>query len=92
MKRHNVLCGCGWGQLGMLESEIPQHCPVCNFNLWVLYGGVIGELWERAEEDYSERCPTCGEPIEIGVEDGEDCLECQADTLHTNEFEIIEKR
>jgi hypothetical protein len=28
--------------------------------------------------DHSQRCPTCGEPYEVEVEDGEDCLNCQA--------------
>ena len=27
--KHDVLCGCGWGRLGMPESEIPLHCPQC---------------------------------------------------------------
>jgi hypothetical protein len=25
-----VLCGCGWGNLCMKESEVPVHCPICN--------------------------------------------------------------
>ncbi len=32
-KRHAVLCGCGWGNMGMLESEIPDCCPVCGFDI-----------------------------------------------------------
>jgi len=32
-KRHAVLCGCGWGNTGMLESEIPDCCPVCGFDI-----------------------------------------------------------
>ena len=28
--RHDVLCGCCWGQLNMLESLIPSNCPQCN--------------------------------------------------------------
>ena len=28
-RRVPVLCGCGWGNLGMLESEVPENCPVC---------------------------------------------------------------
>ena len=28
--------------------------------------------------DHSERCPSCGEPYEVEVEDGADCLECVA--------------
>lgn len=27
--RQDVLCQCGWGRLGMEESEIPDRCPVC---------------------------------------------------------------
>ena len=32
-KRQAVLCGCGWGNMGMLESEIPDCCPVCGFDI-----------------------------------------------------------
>lgn len=31
--RHDVLCGCGWGRLAMLESDIPEHCPLCGATL-----------------------------------------------------------
>jgi len=31
-RRVPVLCGCGWGSLSMLESEIGD-CPVCGFDL-----------------------------------------------------------
>lgn len=31
--RHAVLCGCGWGNMSMLESEIPDYCPVCGFDI-----------------------------------------------------------
>lgn len=27
--RHDVLCGCGWGKIAILESEIPYACPMC---------------------------------------------------------------
>jgi len=27
--RINVLCGCGWGLLNVLESDGPDNCPVC---------------------------------------------------------------
>ena len=30
-----------------------------------------------ALEDYSDRCGNCGEPYEVQVPDGEDCMECQ---------------
>ncbi len=30
-KRHDVLCQCGWGKLGCLESELPEECPVCGY-------------------------------------------------------------
>lgn len=32
-ERHAVLCGCGWGNTGMLESEIPEYCPVCGCDI-----------------------------------------------------------
>lgn len=28
--------------------------------------------------DHSDRCPNCGEPFTVQVEDGDDCLECVA--------------
>lgn len=28
-----VLCGCGWGSLGMPESEVPCECPLCGNTL-----------------------------------------------------------
>ena len=39
-ERHDVLCGCGWGILGCLESKIPQFCPVCGFDFWEYAGRV----------------------------------------------------
>ena len=30
--RVDVLCGCGWGQLGCPRSELPVSCPVCGYN------------------------------------------------------------
>jgi hypothetical protein len=27
--RVDVLCGCGWGRLGIPESQVPDECPVC---------------------------------------------------------------
>jgi len=30
--RGDVLCGCGWGQLGCPRSELPVSCPVCGYN------------------------------------------------------------
>lgn len=27
--RVDVLCGCGWGRMGVLEEDIPAFCPVC---------------------------------------------------------------
>jgi hypothetical protein len=32
--REDVLCGCGWGRLACPIEQIPEHCPMCNFNLW----------------------------------------------------------
>ncbi len=32
-RRVPVLCGCGWGSLAMLESEVPEYCPVCGGDL-----------------------------------------------------------
>lgn len=29
VRRVPVLCGCGWGSLGMPEDEVPDECPVC---------------------------------------------------------------
>jgi hypothetical protein len=31
--RHDVLCGCGWGEMGMKEEDIPHCCPVCGGRL-----------------------------------------------------------
>jgi hypothetical protein len=28
-RRVPILCGCGWGHLGMLETELPEYCPRC---------------------------------------------------------------
>ena len=28
-----VLCQCGWGSLGMRESDVPDECPVCGYRL-----------------------------------------------------------
>ena len=33
----NVLCGCGWGRLGIPESQVPQHCPMCGFDFFSLH-------------------------------------------------------
>lgn len=41
-RRVDVLCGCGWGRLGLPECEVPPECPVCGFDLWA-YGGVPPE-------------------------------------------------
>lgn len=30
--RHNVLCQCGWGLLGVSQEQIPQNCPQCRFD------------------------------------------------------------
>lgn len=38
-ERVQVLCGCGWGSLGMPACAVPELCPVCGFDLWSL-GGV----------------------------------------------------
>lgn len=32
-RRVQVLCGCGWGNLAMLESEVPTNCPMCGQGL-----------------------------------------------------------
>jgi hypothetical protein len=37
-ERVPVLCGCGWGSLGMPTCEVPETCPVCGFNLWEAFG------------------------------------------------------
>ena len=26
-----VLCQCGWGSLGMRESDVPDECPMCGY-------------------------------------------------------------
>ena len=31
-ERTDVLCGCGWGLLGIPLEEAPDHCPVCGFS------------------------------------------------------------
>jgi hypothetical protein len=42
---HQVLCGCGWGNLAMEESEIPDYCPVCEQPV-----GVCGSCGERKSD------------------------------------------
>lgn len=32
-----ILCTCGWGTL-MANSNLPEFCPVCGFNLWEYFG------------------------------------------------------
>jgi hypothetical protein len=32
--KHDVLCGCGWGQLAVPEDQVPNNCPVCGFDFW----------------------------------------------------------
>lgn len=39
--------------------------------------------------DHSQKCPTCDEPYEVEVEDGEDCLECQASNNQLSELSPI---
>lgn len=36
--------------------------------------------------DHSDRCPSCGEPFEVEVEDGADCLECVAGREDPDEY------
>ena len=31
-----VLCQCGWGNLGMRTTEVPHECPVCGHGLAVM--------------------------------------------------------
>jgi len=33
VKMVQVLCQCGWGSLGMRESDVPDECPVCGYRL-----------------------------------------------------------
>jgi hypothetical protein len=33
-----VLCGCGWGRLGLPQCDVPEFCPLCGFDFWS-YGG-----------------------------------------------------
>lgn len=51
--RHDVLCQCGWGRMRMPESQIPEHCPVCDFPIGA-YGR--GEV---------ERNPYTGEWVSV---------------------------
>ena len=30
-ERHNWLCQCGNGRLAVLESDIPDYCPLCGY-------------------------------------------------------------
>lgn len=36
--RVDVLCGCGWGRLGLPQCDVPEFCPLCGFDFWS-YGG-----------------------------------------------------
>lgn len=60
-QRHDVLCQCGWGQLQMPESEIPERCPICDFNL--------RELGEERRELRENCCPNPSDPYEEGARD-----------------------
>lgn len=47
----------------------------------------ILDVEEQTEgEDFSERCPSCGEPFEVQVEDGADCLNCVAGREDPDEY------
>ena len=48
-KRHDVLCQCGWGQMGMLESEIPELCPVCGFDFFEY--AMLADCFEDDDDD-----------------------------------------
>lgn len=37
-ERVPVLCGCGWGSLGLPECEVPENCPACGFGFWEAFG------------------------------------------------------
>lgn len=48
----------------------------------------ILDVEEQTEgEDYSDRCPSCNEPFEVQVEDGDDCLECVAGREDPDEYD-----
>jgi len=47
-QRHNVLCGCGWGQMNVPESEIPHNCPVCNFDFFDF--ALMAECFEEDDD------------------------------------------
>lgn len=49
--RVNVLCGCGWGLLGVDVSEVPAECPVCGF---AFEQPDIGEPEPPSEEDMED--------------------------------------
>lgn len=37
-ERVPVLCGCGWGMMGLLVCRVPERCPVCGFDFWEAFG------------------------------------------------------
>jgi hypothetical protein len=45
--RTDLLCQCGWGNLAIEEEDIPEHCPLCGFDLW----GYFGLVDHTEEED-----------------------------------------
>ena len=49
MAKVQVLCGCGWGSLGMDEEDVPDECPVCGYPI----GGDC-DAAETAEEGEQE--------------------------------------
>jgi hypothetical protein len=46
-QRTDVLCGCGWGRIGIPLDDVPQECPVCGFNFWEAFGAP----WEHEEDE-----------------------------------------
>lgn len=57
-ERVDVLCGCGWGQLAMPLSEIPDNCPLCGLEI-----GSAGDAdeGEGAGYDGGFECDDCEE-------------------------------
>ena len=50
-ERTDVLCGCGWGLIGIPLEDAPDHCPVCgySFRAWedeVDQGRIEGQEYE----------------------------------------------
>lgn len=56
---HDVLCNCGWGEIGMKACDIPNHCPMCGHDFWAMGGTPDCPCQgDKAEPAY---CDVCGD-------------------------------